>query len=138
LRVLKDTRNGVAVHPDMWRISPDGKATLIRTYWEDDVGWNKQLGWQPGTWISPNLLTKALAEFARHARGMAERFDNPTTVTCRIEWNGLKDRSVATKRQPVPLHAGHSCSVGLVGAFAFEPLVSVAASFMSAIGIVTL
>ena len=35
--LLKDTRNGVPLHPDMWRISLDGKATLIRTYWEDEV-----------------------------------------------------------------------------------------------------
>jgi hypothetical protein len=93
--LLKDTRNGVPLHPDMWRISPDGKATLIRTYWEDDISWNNQLGWQPGTWLSPNLLTKALAEFIRHARGMTERFNNSTSVTFRIEWNGLKDRTIS-------------------------------------------
>jgi hypothetical protein len=93
--LLKDTRKDFPLHPDMWRISPLGKATLIRTYWEDDVGWNKQLRSQPGTWLSPNLLTKALAELARHARGMAERFDNPTEVTFRVEWNGLKDRIIS-------------------------------------------
>jgi hypothetical protein len=98
--LLKDTRNGVPLHPDMWRVSPDGKATLIRTYWEDDVSWNKQLGWQSGTWLSPNLLTKALAEFARHARGLAERFDNPTNVSFRVEWNGLKDRTISDPFAP--------------------------------------
>jgi hypothetical protein len=95
--LLRDTRSPdlTPVHPDFWRVSVDGKTTLIRDYWEDDAGWNSSVGWRSGTWLSPNLLTQAFAEFVRHARGMSERFDSPTTVTFRVEWNGLKDRTVA-------------------------------------------
>src|SRR5262249_4441282 len=43
---------------------------------------------------SPQIFTKALGEIVRHARGMTERFDNPTSVSFRIEWHGLKDRVI--------------------------------------------
>jgi hypothetical protein len=78
--------------PDMWRVSPDGKTTLIREYWEDDRTLNEHWGVTPGTWISPNWTARNLAEFVRHARGMAERFAAPTTVSFRIEWHGLSGR----------------------------------------------
>lgn len=116
--LLRDTRDRDfrPLFPDLWRVSPDGKATLIRNYWEDGADWNKSLGWQSGTWLSPNLLTRALAEFVRHARGMAERFDSPTTVTFRVEWHGLKDRTV---RDPFGLwmnnwtsHSSHRVATG--------------------------
>jgi Putative DNA-binding domain len=79
---------------DLWRVASDGKVTIIRDYWEDGVEYNQHLGWQPGTWLSPQIFTKALGEIVRHARGMSERFDNPTSVNFRIEWHGLKDRVI--------------------------------------------
>lgn len=87
-------RDGV----DMWRVSPDGKATLIREYWEDDPSWNTRIGRAPGTWLSPTLIARSLAEFIRHARGVAERFDAPTTVSFRCEWHGLGGRSAYDTR----------------------------------------
>jgi hypothetical protein len=80
--------------PDMWRVSPDGRATLIRNYWEDDLGTNQHFGLAPGTWFSPNILVRSLAEFVRHARSLAERFNEPTTVSFRVEWHGLRGRVI--------------------------------------------
>ncbi len=79
---------------DMWRVAADGKATLIREYWEDQPAWNKQFNRTPGTWLSPNLMMRSLAEFVRHARGLAERFDTATAVAFRCEWHGLSGRYV--------------------------------------------
>ncbi len=45
LRATQPATTGV----DMWRVSTDGKATLIREYWEDhDVA--------PGSCFSPNVM----------------------------------------------------------------------------------
>lgn len=79
---------------DMWRVSADGKATLIRTYWEDASLASVQTGLDPGSWLSPNMLVRSLAEFVRHARGMAERFEAPNAVSFRCEWYGLGGRRV--------------------------------------------
>jgi hypothetical protein len=77
---------------DMWRVSPEGKATLIRGYWEDHVDFITQTGLAQATWFSPHMLVRALAEFVRHARGVAERFREPTTASFRCEWHGLSNR----------------------------------------------
>jgi hypothetical protein len=91
--ILRDPRD-LPRFADLWRVASDGKATLVRDYWEDGIEYNQHIGWQPGTWLSPQTLTKALGEIVRHARGMTERFDNPTLVSFRIEWHGLKDRMI--------------------------------------------
>jgi hypothetical protein len=77
---------------DIWRVSPDGKLTLIRNYWEDVLA--KRHDTLPGTWISPNWMVRSLAEIVRHARALTERFDNPTAVYFRCEWHGLCDRKL--------------------------------------------
>jgi len=89
--MLRDSKP-VFFSPDMWRVSPDGKATTIRQYWEDDADWNKRANKEPGSWLSPNMMVRAIAELVRHARGMAERFASPTTISFRCEWRGLKGR----------------------------------------------
>lgn len=79
---------------DMWRVSADGMATIIRDYLEDREGLNRSLNRNPGTWLSPNWQIRALAEIVRHARGMAERFEAATTVSFRCEWYGLAGRKL--------------------------------------------
>jgi hypothetical protein len=78
---------------DMWRVSPDGKVTVIREYWEDMFLVQNS---PAGTCISPEWMVKSLAEIVRHARALTERFDNPTTVLIRCEWHGLSDRRLHT------------------------------------------
>jgi hypothetical protein len=89
-RLMRDPEPVLTAY-DMWRISPDGYATIIRPYWEDThaVGTNN-----PETWFSPRLLARELAEMIRHARGIAERFDSPVSVTLRCEWYGLSGRVI--------------------------------------------
>ena len=74
---------------DLWRVSPDGKVTTVRDYWEDTF---VRQGMAPGTFLSPNWMTRSLAEIVRHARALTERFENPLTVTFRCEWHGLQGR----------------------------------------------
>jgi hypothetical protein len=101
---------------DMWRVTPSGMTTLIRTYWEDDLELNAANRRKPGTWFSPNMLALSLAEFIRHARGYAERFESPTTVSFRCEWRGLEGRHVDDpfgpwSRHP-PASTGHRIKSG--------------------------
>lgn len=91
--LLRDI-NPVLAASDMWRVSPDGKATLIRPYWEDDSSYEERTHLRPGTWFGLNLLARSLGEFIRHARGLTERFTAPTMVSFHCEWNGLANRQV--------------------------------------------
>jgi hypothetical protein len=77
-----------------WRVSTDGKATILDQYLEDQVDWCQQLRLQVGSWFSPNLLVRQLAEFVRHARALAERFDDAVDVSFRCEWFGLANRQI--------------------------------------------
>jgi hypothetical protein len=79
---------------DTWRVATDGRATLIRDYWEDEVRAVPTTGVKPGSWFSPNMMARSLAEFVRHARGFAEKFDVPTSVVFRCEWRDLAGRMV--------------------------------------------
>jgi hypothetical protein len=45
---------------------------------------------QPGSFLSPNWMVRSLAEIVRHARAFSERFENPTSVSFRFEWQGYK------------------------------------------------
>jgi hypothetical protein len=53
---------------------------------------NQQQSLRPGTWFSPNMMVRALAEIIRHTRAISERFDSATAVTFRCEWRGLEGR----------------------------------------------
>ena len=81
---------GVSI-ADLWRVSPDGKVTTVRDYWEDLPSSG---GPAPGTFISPNWMVRSLAEIIRHARAFSERFDNPVSVSFRCEWHGLQGRII--------------------------------------------
>jgi hypothetical protein len=101
---------------DMWRVTSSGMTTLIRAYWEDHPELNAARRGTPGTWFSPNALACSLAEFVRHARGFAERFDAPTTVSFRCEWYGLEGRQVGDPFAPwsphPPAQTGHRIVTG--------------------------
>ena len=83
---------------DMWRVSPDGKATLLRDYWEDHL-WSgpgaKPI--PPDDIFDPNLCARSLAELVRHARGLTERFTGATEVSFRCEWFGLAGRQLGSR-----------------------------------------
>ena len=79
---------------DFWRISPRGYASIVRDYAEDRAADNERLGLEPGTWFSPNMLARELAELVWHARAMARFFSGVRRVGFRCEWWGLKGRSL--------------------------------------------
>jgi hypothetical protein len=92
--LLRDTQQRT-MGMDFWRVSPDGKASLIREYWEDEPAFAGSMRQLPGKILSPNMLAQSLAEFVRHARGLAERFTTATAVFFRCEWWGLEGRIIA-------------------------------------------
>jgi Putative DNA-binding domain len=79
---------------DMWRVTPSGKVTIIRPYWEDDSDWNRKNGSEPGTSFDPKIQVRSVAEFVRHSQAFAEKFDVPVLVNFLCEWRGLSGRSI--------------------------------------------
>ncbi len=79
---------------DFWRLSPCGFATIVRDYAEDKAAVNTDLGMQPGTWFSPNLLAQETGELICHARAMARFFAGVRRVYFRCEWWGLSGREL--------------------------------------------
>lgn len=79
---------------DFWRLSPRGFATIVRDYAEDGTQGNQQLGVQPGSWFSPNVLAQEIAELVCHARAMARFFGAVRRVHFRCEWRGLAGREL--------------------------------------------
>lgn len=91
--MARDTKPITGTHSDLWRVSADGMATIIRPYWEDDPAYAR-LGKAVGTFLSPQTQARHIAEVVRHARGLSERFDSPTAVHFRLEWHGLAGREI--------------------------------------------
>jgi transcriptional regulator with XRE-family HTH domain len=80
---------------DLWRVSADGYATLLRGYFEDRNDLAKSLNSSPGAFISPNWLVRDLSELVRHARAFASQFSDAKLVSFRCEWRGLTNRRIA-------------------------------------------
>ncbi len=74
--------------PDFWRLSPDGRASLVRAYREDE-----RLS-PPGRWLSPITVLRETTEIVRHARAFANRFPSATSVGFRCTWLGLEGREI--------------------------------------------
>lgn len=91
---LVRARESQHVHTDLWRVTPAGKATIIRPYWEDNPDWASQTSREPGSWFSPNLECRSVAEFVRHAQALAERFETAESVLFLCEWRGLLSRTI--------------------------------------------
>ena len=85
--------------PDFWRVSPSGKATIVRPFWEDRR--NIGEGFKPGTWFWPYIMGREIAEVIRHARAFAERFSMPENVSFRAEWCGLQGWEVKDPDTPM-------------------------------------
>ena len=74
--------------PDFWRLSNDGKASLVRAYREDRTGYPLPLGQT----LSPFLAAKEVTEIVRHARAMLQNFNGVASVRFLCEWHGLQGR----------------------------------------------
>lgn len=84
--------------PDFWRITADGRATIIRPYREDRVAMPhlRGSGIGPGMWLDPQTLAREVYEMATHAKEFAKVFDGTTGVEFRCTWYGLRDRRIAS------------------------------------------
>jgi hypothetical protein len=112
-RVVIDTLNGEEVEAietdlrektaldksvaDVWRITADGRATIIRPYREDQstIPHLARQGLTSGKWLSPRTLIRELYELTTHAKELAKEFPNARSVEFRCTWLGLKGRKIA-------------------------------------------
>src|SRR5260221_4576976 len=91
-------RDSITGANDLWRVSRIGLATLVRNYFEDRTDTAAYIGSTPGSFLSPNWLVRDVAEVVRHARGLAERFSDATSIAFRCAWHGLEGRVLADPR----------------------------------------
>lgn len=75
---------------DLWRIAPEGLATVIREYWEDTPDFQLP----PRTKLNPRILTRTLGELIRHAEAFGRRFALPLRVEFICRWQGLNGRQL--------------------------------------------
>ena len=76
---------------DLWRVSPAGKATVIREFWEDTPDFRLT----PRALFNPAIMAATLAELVYHADALASRFAAPQRVEFRCEWRGLRGRRLS-------------------------------------------
>ena len=78
--------------PDFWRISLDGRASLVRMYVEDrmqrDIGGNPV----PERWLDPETVICDTTELVIHATALAKRFQSAVGIGFILAWTGLKNR----------------------------------------------
>ncbi len=114
--------------PDFWRVSANGRASLVRPYFEDDPSVTAaHPGLEAASFFSPRLTARLLAEFVRHARALASRFETAESVGFECTWRGLAGRRIADLDWGTHWHdrvckAGERTSRGLwpVGSLAGE------------------
>jgi hypothetical protein len=82
--------------PDFWRITGDGRATLVRAYREDRSTRPVLAaeGLYPGSWLAPRELVRDVFEFASHAKELAKAFSRAARVEFRCSWFGLRGRRI--------------------------------------------
>lgn len=84
-------------HCDFWRITPTGRAYLLRGYQEDsgDLQWAGQGQVAPGTLFDVTLPIWRVGETLLQAERLAANlFERPTTIRFAAEFTGLKERSL--------------------------------------------
>ncbi len=83
--------------PDFWRITVDGRATIIRPYREDRevIPYLADRGLKPGMWLSPRTLVREVFELVTHAKEMAKAFPFADSIEFRCSWYGLIERQIA-------------------------------------------
>ena len=80
--------------PDFWRLTADGRATLVRAYREDRERIGSASGRAPGTWLSPETVVRETMELVAHANSLARRMEAAPRVSFRCTWIGLKGREL--------------------------------------------
>jgi hypothetical protein len=81
-----------AGHADFWRVSPDGKVTLIRGFQEDGPEFEAP-GYRPGEALELTLPAWRIAEFLLRVKSLGEQIANgPFRIQMIVEWDGLQGR----------------------------------------------
>jgi hypothetical protein len=85
-----------ATLPDFWRITADGRASLVRPYREDrsTQEFLAAKGLRPGSWLAPRELVRDVFELTCHAKELTKFFDHAISVEFRCSWFGLRDRRI--------------------------------------------
>ena len=85
---LIDGRKFDTTMPDFWRVTSDGRASIVRGYRED-----VRMG-EPGRWLSPVTILRETAELVRHARAYSQHFPSASAVSFSCTWKGLQGREL--------------------------------------------
>jgi hypothetical protein len=93
---LREDNRLASTRDEIWRITADGRATLIRPYREDTAAHLSlaERGLTPGMWLSPRTLIRELYELATHAKELSKSFPNAEAVEFCCTWQGLKGRKI--------------------------------------------
>ena len=86
-------------HADFWRITPDGRAYLLRGYQEDsgDLQWASRGNVAPGTVFDVTLPIWRVGETLFQAERLAANlFEGPTTIRFAAKYTGLQGRSLVS------------------------------------------
>ena len=86
-------------HSDFWRVTPDGRAYLLRGYDEDvqESRYRATTGIVPGTMFDVSLPIWHVGETLLHAERLASRlFEGPTSIRFVAEFTGLEGRSLGS------------------------------------------
>ena len=74
--------------PDFWRVTPDGRGSIVRGY-REDIRFD-----EPGKWLAPITVIRETAEVVRHAGAFSRFFESATAVSFRCTWLGLRGREL--------------------------------------------
>jgi hypothetical protein len=81
-----------AAHSDFWRISPDGRAFLLRGYQEDSIAHKT-----PASLFDVTVPVWRVGEALLHSERLASNLiDGPATVTFAVHYSGLSGRSLTS------------------------------------------
>ena len=105
-------------HSDFWRITPDGRAYLLRGYDEDVEAsrFNARSPFAPGRVLDLGLPIWHVGEALLHAERLASNlFEGPTSIRFVAEFTGLQGRSLGSLfgRRHVPHGSSHQGSLPL-------------------------
>jgi hypothetical protein len=81
-------------HMDFWRMSLDGRASILRTYHEDRRAIPHVVP-TGAKWFDPWLHARDITELVRHAWAFSEEFTDVSEICFQLEWKGLTARMIA-------------------------------------------
>jgi hypothetical protein len=97
-------------HADFWRLSFDGRASVLRGLQEDNFERSPHNISTGQKWLDPWLHVRDITELVRHARAFAEEFEDVSDVCFMLEWRGLNSRVIASlaNRYYSEIYTAHS------------------------------